>query len=374
MSDPFEHSGLAAIDERAPMLRDVGARVEANPEDWRPLWEDDLIRSITLMEVPAPWNPRPNCGGWFGPSPMLYPLQIAIAERIARADASCVLAMPTPTMAGHAVATLGNEAQKAAYFSRYEGTPRRSFFAVTEPSVGSDATGGESAVSDDGARLTVRKKLVGSAAQADFGLVFARASGGRGHCLVTAGASVIAQLSIERLPMSGLAGADLTAIEGDDVALPEGAVLGHGLRRGLRDGFHAMNAVFERYRPVVAALAAGTARGLLDDLAAAGVPPARIEPLVVAHAAVLDRLSAVAAAYERSTPRAHETSALKLAAIGLLEEAVALVFAALPPAELFGRPGLLKRCRDARAFEYMEGTSNVHRLQAYRGVAAGMAA
>ena len=371
---PFEHPGLAAIDERASLLREVGLRVEADPTDWRPLWEDELLRAITLMEVPAPWNPMPNCGGRFGPAPMLYPLQVAIAERIARHDASCVLAMPTPTMAGHAIATLGDAAQREAYFSRYLGTPRRSFFAVTEPTVGSDATAGESALSGDGTRLTVRKRLVGSAAQADMGLVFARGPGGRGHRLVLADGPVIAQLRIERLPTVGLAGADLTAIEGDDVEVPEGAILGTGPGRGLRDGFHTMNAVFDRYRPVVAALAAGTARGLLDALAAAGAAPRRTEALRMAHAAVLDRLAAVAAAYERGAPRGHETSALKLAAVGLLDETVALVFAALPPADLFGLPGLLKRCRDARAFEYMEGTSNVHRLQAHRCALAGVPA
>ena len=365
---PFDHPALAEIDALGPVLRQVGIAVEADPTDSAALWDAPLLRAITVMEVPEAYNPMPNCGGFFGPDPTTYPLQLAIAERIARHDASCILAMPTPTMAGHAIRVLGNAEQSERYFRRYRSRPRRSFFAVTEPQVGSDATASRSQIVErlGRRRLTAHKKLVGSALQADFGLIFARDPAAKTHRFVLCDADAIAKLQITRLPMHGLAGADLTEIRVDDLDVTDDMILGYGLNRGLRDGFFAMNSVFDRYRPAVSAMAIGAARGLVDDMAGLGVGNAVLDPLRLRHAVLLDRLDDIAAACEAGHPRVHETSRLKLDAVAFLDEAVALVFHSLPPAVIADCPGLLKRCRDAKSYEYMEGTSHVHLIKAFR--------
>lgn len=372
----FNHPMLDELDALAPLFHDIGKRVERDPEDWAPLWDNELLRAITLMEVPDPWNPMPNCGGFFGSEPMVYGLLIAIAERMARHDANCVLALPTPTMAGFAVQVLGNAEQNDLYFRRYSaGKPGRSFFAITEPTVGSDATAGRTVLRDtaQGRRMDVEKKLVGAAKQANFGLIFARDERSKSHKMVMADADFIAGLKIERLFHHGLAGADLSQIDGRDIAVPDELILGHGLQRGLRDGFYAMNSVFERYRPVVATLAIGAARGLIDTMAELGVGETVLEPLRIRHLVFLDRLSKVAAAYDHGTPKVHETSSLKLDAVGFLDEAVATVFRAVPSRDIFQHPTLIKRCRDAKSYEYMEGTSNIHLLQAFRSYTAASA-
>lgn len=364
----FDHPALAEIDALADLFADVGVRVEADPTNWRALWDNELVRAITLMEVPEPYNPAPNCGGLFGLRRVDYPVQVAVAERIARYDASCVLALPTPTMSGYAISVLGNSNQKEAYFTRYMNTPSRSFFAITEPMVGSDATAGTSTIKDQGGArvLNAHKKLVGSAKQADFGLIFAHDQQSNSHKMVVADAETIAHLKITRLPSHGLAGADLTEIEVANLPIADEMILGHGLNRGLRDGFYAMNNVFERYRPIVATLAIGSARGLLDTMTAIGVNPAKLDALMVRHHAFLARLCVIADAYETGQQKVHETSRLKLDAVRFLDDVVSCVFREVPATDLFQHPNLLKRCRDAKSYEYMEGTSNIHLLQAYR--------
>lgn len=368
----FDRPAVGDLDHLGPLLQRTGIALEDDPTAWAPLWENDLLRAITLIEVPDPYNPVPNCGGAFGKDPAGYGLQVAIAERIARHDASCVLALPTPTMSGYAIRVLGHPDQIDRYFKRYLKQPKRSFFAITEPQVGSDATAGTSRVADTlgGRRLTGHKKLVGSAAQADFGLIFARDDRTNSHKLVMCDSAAIAQMQITRLPMQGLAGADFTEIIVDDLPVTEQMILGHGLNRGLRDGFFAMNSVFDRYRPVVSALAIGSARGLLDTLLALGVARSRLEAWLLRHAVCLDRLSEIADAYEAGKPKVHETSRLKLDAIAFLDDVVSLVFRVLPVLDIVQTPGLLKRCRDAKSYEYMEGTSHVHLLKAFRSFAA----
>ncbi len=376
----FNHPNLSEIDALAPLFNDVGTRLERDPTDWGPLWDNELVRAITLMEVPADYNPLPNCGGFFGTDPVLYPLQIAVAERISRHDASCILALPTPTMAGFAVTVLGNKSQQETYFRRYaeasaDNRPGRSFFAITEPTVGSDATAGQTALRDTPPtrRLDVHKKLIGSAKQANFGLIFAHDARSNSHKMVMADPSIIAQLDITRLQTHGLAGADLTEIRGADIAIADEQILGHGIQLGLRDGFFAMNSVFERYRPVVATLAIGSARGLIDTLAKLGLKDEILDPLRIRHAVFLDRLHLIASAYEAGAPKVHETSALKRDAVCFLDDVVATVFRHLPSQDLFQHPTLLKKCRDAKSYEYMEGTSNIHLLQAFRSYVAASA-
>lgn len=369
---PFDHPALAEIDALGPLLRHVGCAVEDDPTDSDALWDTPILRAITLMEVPEAYNPMPNCGDFFGTDPVDYRLQLAIAERISRHDASCVLAMPTPTMSGHAIRVLGNSGQIDSYFRRYRTKPRRSFFAVTEPQVGSDATASRSQITESHGRrsLTAHKKLVGSALQADFGLIFARDPASRTHRFVLCDAATIARLTITRLPMHGLAGADLTEIRAENLPVTDDMILGHGLNRGLRDGFYAMNSVFDRYRPAVSALAIGSARGLIDDMATLGVRRAVLDPLRLRHAVLLDRLEDVAVACDAGQPRVHETSRLKLDAVAFLDQSVATVFHHLPPADIAALAGLLKRTRDAKSYEYMEGTSHVHLLKAFRSFAA----
>jgi len=134
-----------------------------------------------------------------------------------------------------------------------------------------------------------------------------------------------------------------------------------------------MNSVFERYRPVVATLAIGAARGLIDTMADLGLSETLLDPLRIRHAVFLRRLAIVANSYDAGTQKVHETSSLKLDAVSFLDDVVAAVFRNIPSRDIFQHPDLLKRCRDAKSYEYMEGTSNIHLLQAFRSYVAASA-
>lgn len=373
MMDPFDHPALAEIDEIAPQLHAFAERLERDPEDWEDLWGLDLMRALTLIEVPEPYAEIPNCDGRFGAGPVSYAQLLAVSERIARHDPNCILALPTPGLGGFAISVLGNERQKRVFFERYlRPRPPRNFFAITEPSVGSDATHGVSRLTAGpwGPLLTARKKLVGSMPQADLGVIFVRDERAGAHRLVLATAKILGRMRVSRLATNGLRGADLGALEIDDLPIDDEDVLGHGLDRGLRDGFFAMNRVFERYRPMVVTMALGVARGVLADLAECGVARRHLEHPLLRTQALVSRIPEIAAALEVGRPKLHETSRLKVEAIAHLDDVVRLAFAHLPVPDLRTHARLLKRCRDARSFEYMEGTTHVHLVQGFRSLAA----
>ncbi len=371
--DPFNHPALEEIDAIAPQLHQFGVRLEQDPEDWADLWGLDIMRALTLIEVPEPYSEIPNCGGRFGPGGVSYLQLLGVSERISRHDPNCILALPTPGLGGFAFSVLGTPAQKAMFFERYRRPrPPRNFFAITEPTVGSDATHGQSRISGGagGPRLTAHKKLVGSMPQADLGLIFVRDDRTKAHKLVIADSALLAQMRITRLAMTGLRGADLGELHVEDLPISDEIVLGHGIDRGLRDGFFAMNRVFERYRPMVITMAVGVARGILGDLQDCGVARRHLDPALVRYAALLDRITDIGLALEAGRPKLPETSRLKVEAIAYLDEVIRLAFTHLPVADLARHARLLKRCRDARSFEYMEGTTHIHLVQAFRSFAA----
>jgi diaminopimelate decarboxylase len=371
--DPFNHPALEEIDAIAPQLYQYGARLEEDSEDWENLWGLELMRALTLIEVPEAFSEIPNCGGRFGPGGVSYLQLLAVSERISRHDPNCILALPTPGLGGFAFSVLGNPQQKAMFFERYlRRRPPRNFFAITEPSVGSDATNGVSRISEGtrGLRLTAHKKLVGSMPQADLGVIFVRDDRSKSHKLIIADSAMLTQMQITRLATTGLRGADLGEMHVEDLPIPETAILGHGMDRGLRDGFFAMNRVFERYRPMVITMGIGVARGILGDLKDCGVARRHLDHAFVRYDALLARVVDIGRALEAGKPKLHETSRLKVEAIAFLDEVIRLAFSQLPVADLLQHARILKRCRDARSFEYMEGTTHIHLVQGFRSFVA----
>ena len=132
----------------------------------------------------------------------------------------------------------------------------------------------------------------------------------------------------------------------------------------------AILGVFERHRPMVGAMALGTARGLVDLLERAGAPSEALVVYKLEHEALCRRMNRVAARYEQSCLRAHEASLFKLQAIQFVERVAHSVPSLVPPTVFISSSLLRKKYRDAFAFEYTEGTSNIHVLNAYRAYVA----
>jgi alkylation response protein AidB-like acyl-CoA dehydrogenase len=64
---------------------------------------------------------------------------------------------------------------------------------------------------------------------------------------------------------------------------------------------------------------------------------------------------------------------VKLEAARVAEEITMLAARLLGPASLIEHPRLEKTYRDVRAFEIMEGTTNLHRLSVFQGLLKGTA-
>ncbi|MGL6209187.1 MAG: acyl-CoA dehydrogenase family protein, partial [Paracoccaceae bacterium] len=99
---------------------------------------------------------------------------------------------------------------------------------------------------------------------------------------------------------------------------------------------------------------------------------ADFEDLDLGHKALLGQLAGVVAAYEGGRPRAHDISLIKMQAVAFADKVVERVYE-VAGTSLLTNATLRRHCRDAKAFEYMEGTSNIHALGAFRSYVAGMA-
>jgi diaminopimelate decarboxylase len=370
----FSHPCLDKLSTLEPLFRRTGERLDTDPDAWGDLWESDLVRALTMIGVPAAFNGFPLGNTDLEIDTCSYGLHVAMVERLARFDASSILALPGPSLSGGAVLTVGNPEQITQYFKAYSCGPQGTFFAVTEPDSGSDALNGRTRISRQGEELVINgtKMLVGGAKRAEIGLVFGqREETGRATLAMVEPKRWPDHVRIDRLKTVGLRGADLCRITFTDFPVSREMILGDD-ERSLRDGFMSISGVFERNRPMVAALALGSGRGILDRLDSEPKLAGQFRDLRLTHTALLRQLARVIDAYEQRRPKAHEISAIKLQAVAFADRVVERVYDA-GSVLLLSDQILRRRCRDLKAFEYMEGTTNIHTLNAYRSYTAGVA-
>ncbi|MGD9918241.1 MAG: acyl-CoA dehydrogenase family protein [Paenirhodobacter sp.] len=371
---PFADPALDHLATLETLFCETGAALDRDPEAWQPLWADPLSRALTTIGVPDAFNCAPLGETALGVETCGYGLHVAMVERLARFDANAILAMPGPSLSGGAVRAVGSPQQIERFFRGYLTGPQATFFAVTEPQAGSDASSGQARLSrgPEGWRLNGTKMFIGGAARAGIGLVFCRnEETGRPVLVMLDPHAAPETVAIERLPTTGLRGADLCRLTFTDTPVGEDMVLG-AAERSLRDGFMAINGVFERNRPMVAALALGSGRGLLDRLERLPGQAGRFEALRASHLALLRQLARVIDAYEAGRPKLAEISRVKMQAVAFADRVAETAFVQMP-AEVLADPDLARRCRDLKAFEYMEGTTHIQMLNAFRSYTAGVA-
>jgi alkylation response protein AidB-like acyl-CoA dehydrogenase len=118
------------------------------------------------------------------------------------------------------------------------------------------------------------------------------------------------------------------------------------------------------------------ARATLDHVdrrrpALVGADRRRLDDVRDRIAAARARTYRVASAIDAGRVRTDRVGAAKAGAAELAEESTRLAAELLGPGSLVTDPWLDKVYRDARAFEFMEGTGNIHRLGVFHGVAKG---
>ncbi|WP_405581257.1 acyl-CoA dehydrogenase family protein [Streptomyces sp. NBC_01190] len=292
--------------------------------------------------------------------------RVVASVELARGDAGVLSANTGPSLAGVAVDTLGNEAQRELFYDTIADGRAWTFFGMTEPAHGTDATAMESrfdAAGDpaDGYLLSGTKRYVGNASRGAIGVVFART----GRTPLSIRGALIRQPAPgfhgEPLDMIGLRGARICKLDLDAVPVPREMLLGAHLPASRR-GLWGISRTFNAMRLQIAALALGTALGTRDYVT-------EQRPGWSGHEVVSARLDAAtallyesAAAVDLQPDVVRPPSMAKLHTTDLAVRTTHWAARALGPGALLDHPLLEKWSRDVLAFEFMEGTSNIQRL------------
>jgi len=292
--------------------------------------------------------------------------RVVAGIELARGDAGVLCANTGPSLAGVAVDTLGSEAQRELFYDTIADGRAWTFFGMTEPDHGSDATAMESRLDPagdpaDGYLLSGTKRYVGNASRGAIGVVFART----GRTALSIRGALIRRpapgFDGTPLDMMGLRGARICRLEMDGVPVPREMLLGAHLPASRR-GLWGISRTFNAMRLQIAALALGTALGTRDYVT-------EQRPGWSGHEVVSARLDAAtallyesAAAVDLQPDAVRPPSTAKLHATDLAVRTTHWAARALGPGALLEHPLLEKWSRDVHAFEFMDGTSNIQRL------------
>ena len=250
-----------------PLFAEVASRLETDPLAWQALWQEPVLSAISYVGIPAPFNPYPFADAGLGVAHCDYPLHLAIVERLARGAASALMALPGSSLSTSVILKLASRDQQERFFAPFANGPAFSFFAITETGRGSDATQVQTRIdpTPSGYVLNGEKTLIGGASIATTGLVLARhALSGQLVFVLLDHRQIVPSFRVECLNVTGLKGAGLSRLTFENHLVPPDAVLAPDARL---PALLALTSVFERHRPMVAAMALGTARGMLDQLA-----------------------------------------------------------------------------------------------------------
>ncbi|WP_410573148.1 acyl-CoA dehydrogenase family protein [Amycolatopsis sp. cmx-4-61] len=377
------------LDDRLVTLRDAarqwgaefrtaGAGLDTAPDAVGAHLDLAGVRCLASMLVPAEFGGAGLRLGAHRFHGMTAIERAVVLEELARGDAGLMLASPGASMSGVLVDVLADREQKEWFYGRLLERPTWTFFALTEPDRGSDATALETALSaapDGGHRLDGRKKYVGNAARAALGVVFARTAPGPLGVTAVLVDTADPGFHAEPLESLGLRAARICELTLDGVAVPAERVLGRD-RSPARRGMWACVQTFNRLRPGVAAIALGIAAAAHDYVVAEGGPldragRDRLEELGRRIEGVRHLVHLSAIEVDADGSRGHLASAAKAEACRLAEEATLEACGFFGPRARWDHPALDKLVRDARGVEFMEGAGNIQKLTVFQGLLAG---
>ncbi|MEU9359832.1 acyl-CoA dehydrogenase family protein [Streptomyces sp. NPDC048301] len=379
----FLDPGLRALREQfREWGRDFPAHalaLDSDPEWIRRCFDLPAVRYLARMGVPAAYghDPEPIAGRRFRGE--LAMERAVVMEELACADAGMLVAAPGPLLAGVLVDVLADPAQKEWFYGRMTAEPLWTCFALTEPERGSDATAMTTSLAPredgEGLCLSGAKRYVGNAARAQIAAVFARTAPGPLGVTAVLTPTDVPGFRAEALPMIGLRGAMISAVELDRLHVGEEWVLGRHLPRSRR-GTWAFIQTFNRLRPGVAAIAVGIARAAVayvraNRLALGTGDQDRLDRLERRVRACRELVHRAAAAVDLDGSNGYLASAAKVRAAELAEAATREACSFFGPGARLEHPLLDKLARDARAMEFLEGTGSMQKLNLFQGYRSG---
>ncbi|WP_248751778.1 acyl-CoA dehydrogenase [Pseudomonas sp. MWU15-20650] len=290
-------------------------------------------------------------------------------EQLGFVSAALIFSAPGPSMAAYVVAGLGNEQQQDAFFGQFQRALCWSCFAMTEPSLGSDAGAMQTTATpvDGGYLISGRKMFIGNGMVAETGVLFARTAPGQLGINAFVFTPQNPAITRHRLALTGLEGTNLALMQFDNLFIPTADLLGQHLKPTQRFAQSAM-ATFDALRPCVGALALGVARRALHEWQACVTPtPARLQRLSGLKrrwdTAYREALTLCQQADEQQPPT-KSPGMVKTACMVVADEIVSHLIHAFPTDRQPLPTALRQAFRDVKAFEYTEGTRQIHRLSA----------
>lgn len=338
----------AELYEHANWLRHLGPSIDRDPQSMLSHLDHPLIRILCDRR------------------PITAAQRVRMFEALSYGDPGTLLSAPGTGLPGVIVRELGAKTQQDVFFDHVEYGKARTFLAVTEPGKGSDA-GAMTASLDREGRLHGEKWLVGHAATGSIGVVMVRTGPGP----LSLGAVLLTPddlregptLRRQSLSTVGLRGTTLGYMAFDGHPVDAKALLGahlHPLQRGMM----ALIRTFSRFRPTVAALALGHAQAMVDfareRVTQRGHAATQLDDWCAQLAATRRLVHLAADEVDRDADAAWHVPLCKVTATQLCEHIADRVPSLIGTAALLEHPWLEKAVRDARAFEFMEGTTNIH--------------
>jgi alkylation response protein AidB-like acyl-CoA dehydrogenase len=300
-----------------------------------------------------------------------------VMEEAGRACGNVANVLAGTWMCASLVRLVGSPELQAEALPRLARGDRLGVIAVTEPHAGSDAGAITTAAMRDGENfvLTGEKWLIANAGQADYYALLAvtePSAGTRGTTafLLEKGLS---GLTFERQPTMGLRGLWTGRIHLDRVRVHRSRIVG---KPG--EGFKSIMRLFDRSRPAVSAMCIGMAQAALDyavryakERRAFGQTLADFQGLQFLLADMAAELEAAralvydAAVRLQREPEGRFTTASSLAKLKATDMLMRVTTDAV---QVVGGFGYTRACplerlmRDAKGFQILEGTNQIHRM------------
>ncbi|WP_418040260.1 acyl-CoA dehydrogenase family protein [Paenibacillus xylanilyticus] len=371
----FEHE----MRKYAAELREIGLVIDREPERINEFTNLESIRTINRMMIPPEYGGEPivtvGQERYYGISCLERVIAI---EQLSAGDAGVFLGSPGPSMSSVIISALADPQQKERYYSHFLKGTAWSFFALTEPEKGSDATEIGTRISRNGEgrlELNGQKFYIGNGHRASIGLVFAQTNRTPLGIQIALVDKSISGFTAKPLDTMGVRGVQLSHLTFDACQLEEHDIIGRHLSPTKRGLWGALQ-TFHRMRPGVAALALGVAQAAFDYVREQRSffkerEKLELEQIEMRLHALRSMIRSAAAEIDADVQKGYLASLSKIRAGALAEEATELALDLMGPGSMHEHPLLNKWYRDARAFEFMEGTTSIQKINVFQAYANG---
>ncbi len=360
--------------EAAEDLRPRALSIDADPDAMEEHFDSPVYTMIRQSNTPVEFRESVLGGSLKLMDSKSVLEDIVGMVELARGDMSTMFACPCPALAGVFVRMLGNPEQQERFYTKLHGGRTWTFFAMTEPDHGNDATAMQTRFDKDGSGgwlLNGAKRYIGHGARGGIGLVFGRT--GRSALSIRAALVEVGPAQgwqSTRLNMVGLRGAYLSELSFENVPVSADMLLGEHLPVTRRGVWGAIK-TFNNMRIQISAAAVGTAIAMAEYVAEHRKNAPGVDLAVARAEAARELIYEAAARLDRDPERGYLSSAAKLGATRMAVQTAHWAAASIGPAGLLEHPLLEKWTRDVRAFEFMDGTTNIQRLHVARGYQSG---